>query len=67
MFCFATAILSAFLDALMFAVLIGVTIGFYRVYHTVSSGSFSNKDHNYNDDSSLSDIGAEDLESFVRS
>ena len=66
MFCFAAAILSAFLDALtVTAVLIGVTIGFYRVYHTVSSGKdFSNKDHNYNDDSSLSDIGAEDLESF---
>ena len=66
MFCFSAAILSAFLDALtVTAVLIGVTIGFYRVYHTVSSGKdFSNKDHNYNDDSSLSDIGAEDLESF---
>ena len=66
MFCFAAAILSAFLDALtVTAVLIGVTIGFYRVYHTVSSGKdFGNKDHNYNDDSSLSDIGAEDLESF---
>jgi NhaB family Na+:H+ antiporter len=66
MFCFAAAILSAFLDALtVTAVLIGVTIGFYRVYHTVSSGKdFSNKDHNYNDDSSLSDIGVEDLESF---
>ena len=69
MFCFAAAILSAFLDALtVTAVLIGVTIGFYRVYHTVSSGKdFSNKDHNYNDDSSLSDIGAEDLESDSRS
>jgi NhaB family Na+:H+ antiporter len=66
MFCFAAAILSAFLDALtVTAVLIGVTIGFYRVYHTVSSGKdFGNKDHNYNDDSSLSDIGAKDLESF---
>jgi NhaB family Na+:H+ antiporter len=66
MFCFAAAILSAFLDALtVTAVLIGVTIGFYRVYHTVSSGKdFGNKDHNYNDDSSLSDIGVEDLESF---
>jgi NhaB family Na+:H+ antiporter len=66
MFCFAAAILSAFLDALtVTAVLIGVTIGFYRVYHTVSSGKdFSNKHHNYNDDSSLSDIGVEDLESF---
>jgi NhaB family Na+:H+ antiporter len=66
MFCFAAAILSAFLDALtVTAVLIGVTIGFYRVYHTVSSGKdFSNKDHNYNDDSSLSDIGVKDLESF---
>jgi NhaB family Na+:H+ antiporter len=66
MFCFAAAILSAFLDALtVTAVLIGVTIGFYRVYHTVSSGKdFGNKDHNYNDDSSLSDIGAGDLESF---
>ena len=39
LFCISAAVLSAFLDALtVTAVLIGVTIGFYRVFHTVSSG-----------------------------
>ena len=66
MFCFSAAVLSAFLDALtVTAVLIGVTIGFYRIYHTVSSGkNFSDLSHNYNDNSSLSSVSIEDLEKF---
>jgi NhaB family Na+:H+ antiporter len=47
------------------AVLIGVTIGFYRVFHTVSSGkAFSDSDHNYLNNSLLSEAGSEDLEKF---
>ena len=37
LFCISAAVLSAFLDALtVTAVLIGVTIGFYRIYHAVA-------------------------------
>ena len=45
LFCISAAVLSAFLDALtVTAVLIGVSIGFYRIYHTVASGgSFSDE------------------------
>ena len=66
MFCFSAAVLSAFLDALtVTAVLIGVTIGFYRIYHTVSSGKdFGDISHNYNDNSSLSSVSLDDLEKF---
>ena len=66
MFCFSAAVLSAFLDALtVTAVLIGVTIGFYRIYHTVSSGKdFTDISHNYNDNSSLSSVSLDDLEKF---
>ena len=35
-------------DRTVTAVLIGVTIGFYRIYHTVSSGKdFGDISHNY--------------------
>ena len=66
LFCISAAVLSAFLDALtVTAVLIGVTIGFYRVFHTVSSGkAFSDSDHNYLNNSLLSEAGSEDLEKF---
>jgi NhaB family Na+:H+ antiporter len=66
MFCFSAAVLSAFLDALtVTAVLIGVTIGFYRIYHTVSSGKdFGDISHNYNDNSSLNSVSLDDLEKF---
>jgi len=65
LFCFSAAILSAFLDALtVTAVLIGVTIGFYRIYHTVASGKGFSDVHNHLDDSMLSTVGIEDLESF---
>ena len=66
MFCFVSAFLSAFLDALtVTAVLIAVAVGFYRIFHLANSGlDFSTSTHDYQDDSSLSEVGIEDLESF---
>ena len=66
LFCISAAVLSAFLDALtVTAVLIGVTIGFYRVFHTVSSGkAFSDNGHDYLDNSLLDSAGHEDMEKF---
>ena len=66
MFCFVSAFLSAFLDALtVTAVLIAVAVGFYRIFHLANSGlEFSETSHNYQDDTSLTDSGLEDLENF---
>ncbi len=66
LFCFSAAILSAFLDALtVTAVLIGVTIGFYRIYHSVASGnSFTDDDHDYHNNSSINSVNLSELESF---
>ena len=66
LFCISAAILSAFLDALtVTAVLIGVTIGFYRIYHSVASGgSFSNESHDYHNNAAMSDLKLEELENF---
>ena len=66
LFCISAAVLSAFLDALtVTAVLIGVTIGFYRVFHTVSSGkAFSDHGHDYLDNSLLDSTGHQDMEKF---
>ena len=66
MFCYVSAFLSAFLDALtVTAVLIAVAVGFYRIFHLANSGlAFSKADHDYLNDSSLSDEGIEDLDSF---
>ena len=66
LFCISAAVLSAFLDALtVTAVLIGVTIGFYRIYHAVASGSsFSNESHDYHDNSSINTLKLEELEDF---
>ena len=66
MFCFVSAFLSAFLDALtVTAVLIAVAVGFYRIFHLANSGlEFSSNDHDYYNDSSLSEAGIEDLENF---
>ena len=66
LFCFSAAILSAFLDALtVTAVLIGVTIGFYRIYHSVASGnSFTDDYHDYHNNSSINSINLSELESF---
>ena len=66
LFCISAAVLSAFLDALtVTAVLIGVTIGFYRIYHSVASGgSFSNESHDYHNNAAISDLNLEELEDF---
>ena len=66
LFCISAAVLSAFLDALtVTAVLIGVTIGFYRIYHAVASGSsFSDESHDYLANSSINTLKLEELESF---
>ena len=66
LFCISAAVLSAFLDALtVTAVLIGVTIGFYRIYHAVASGSsFSDESHDYHTNSSINTLKLEELENF---
>ena len=66
LFCISAAVLSAFLDALtVTAVLIGVMIGFYRIYHAVISGnSFTNEEHNYKDNSNINSLNASELEEF---
>ena len=66
MFCFVSAFLSAFLDALtVTAVLIAVAVGFFRIFHLANSGlAFSTSGHDHLDDSSLTEVGIEDLESF---
>ena len=66
MFCFVSAFLSAFLDALtVTAVLIAVAVGFYRIFHLANSGlEFSETSHNYQDDTSLTESGLQDLENF---
>ena len=60
------AFLSAFLDALtVTAVLIGVTIGFYRIFHLVSSNKeFSDNNHDYLDNSSLNANALNDFAQF---
>jgi NhaB family Na+:H+ antiporter len=66
LFSFSAAILSAFLDALtVTAVLIAVTVGFYRVFHAVASNkSFSDGDHNHLDNSQLDQTKVSDFEEF---
>lgn len=65
-FCCLAAVLSAFLDALtVTAVLIGVAVGFYSVYHKVVSGKPADSDHDTSDDNSISDSSnRENLEQF---
>ena len=66
LFCASAAVLSAFLDALtVTAVLIGVMIGFYRIYHAViSGGDFKNQQHNFKDDSQINSLNEVELEEF---
>ena len=66
LFCISAAVLSAFLDALtVTAVLIGVTIGFYRIYHSVASGkTFTHTDHDFHNDSGINTIKLSELEEF---
>ncbi len=66
LFCISAAVLSAFLDALtVTAVLIGVMVGFYRIYHAVISGNnFADENHNYKDNSNINGLNAAELEEF---
>jgi len=66
LFCVSAALLSAFLDALtVTAVLIGVMVGFYRIYHAVISGNnFADENHNYKDNSNINSLNANELEEF---
>ena len=66
LFCISAAILSAFLDALtVTAVLIGVMVGFYRIYHAVISGyNFMDENLNYKDNSNINSLNAGELEEF---
>ncbi len=66
LFCFAGAVLSAFLDALtVTAVLITVSVGFYSVYHKVASGkSITDIEHNHADDDKVESSRRETLEQF---
>ena len=66
LFCISAAVLSAFLDALtVTAVLIGVMVGFYRIYHAVISGNnFADENHNYKDNSNINSLNAVELEDF---
>lgn len=67
-FCFAAALLSAFLDALtVVAVVISVATGFYSIYHNVASNRSDGNDGNIDvgDDSTLvSDDHKQTLEQF---
>ena len=71
LFCFSSAILSAFLDALtVTAVVISVSVGFYSVYHKVASGKHINHDHDHSDDEEVHELHHDDLvnyRSFLRS
>ena len=66
LFCFAGAVLSAFLDALtVTAVLITVSVGFYSVYHRVACGKLvTDEGHNHTDDDNLESSRTENLEQF---
>ena len=67
LFCFAGAVLSAFLDALtVTAVLISVGVGFYSVYHKVASGKKFSEDHDHSGDEGVHEYRRNDLENFRR-
>ncbi|WP_108650568.1 sodium/proton antiporter NhaB [Dongshaea marina] len=65
-FCFAAAVLSAFLDALtVIAVIISVAVGFYAIYHKVASGKhFTHDDHDHSHDHDLHELKRRDLDQF---
>lgn len=64
-FCFSSALLSAFLDALtVTAVIIAVCVGFYSVYHKVASGKTFQHEHDYGQDKDLQENHQEYLAQF---
>lgn len=65
MFCFAAAVLSAFLDALtVTAVIITVATGFYGVYHRVASGKHFDDSHDPGRDDEVIERHRTDLKQF---
>ncbi len=65
LFCWVSAVLSAFLDALtVTAVIITVAEGFYAVYHKVASGKGSELSHDHSDDDDIPDLHRVDLLQF---
>lgn len=65
LFCFVSAVLSAFLDALtVTAVLISVAVGFYSVYHKIASGKKFHHDHDHGQDEEVYEYHREDLDQF---
>lgn len=66
LFCFAGAVLSAFLDALtVTAVLITIAVGFFSVYHKVASGKdITSTGHDHTVDTEVTDEHRGDLEQF---
>ena len=67
LFCFISAVLSAFLDALtVTAVVISVGVGFYSVYHRVASGKHFSDEHTNSDDGSINEERLDELENFRR-
>jgi len=64
-FCFVSAVLSAFLDALtVTAVIITVAAGLYAVYHKVTSGKGFDEDHDHADDTGIGGETEQDLTQF---
>lgn len=66
LFCAASALLSAFLDALtVVAVVLTVGAGFYAVYHKVASGkSHDDLQHDFSADDSVPELHHRDLHGF---
>ncbi|MDC0178587.1 sodium/proton antiporter NhaB [Woeseiaceae bacterium] len=65
MFCFAAAVLSAFLDALtVTAVIITVATGFYGVYHRVASGKHFDDSHDPGQDDEVIERHRIELKQF---
>lgn len=65
LFCFTSALLSAFLDALtVTAVLISISVGFYSVYHKIASGKKFHHDHDHGHDEEVYEYHREDLDQF---
>ncbi|MGQ8364030.1 sodium/proton antiporter NhaB [Glaciecola sp. 1036] len=61
----ASAVLSAFLDALtVVAVIISVGLGFYTIYHKVASGKEFHADHDHTEDNDVTQPKKNDLEDF---
>ncbi len=60
-----SAFLSAFLDALtVIAVIIGVGVGFYAIYHKISSGKTFVDPHDHSVDEQVAELSRADLDAF---